>query len=943
MASTKVDVRPNSVHSADASQSSVGSSETSTSDTQSERNLAPITSASNEETTPQASPNASATNLEASVNSETDSKGGLPSSKSQTTNMKVSNHPLPSGVQRTISETMENGNDADSPVMNETLSVIDEHITDLSTPRHSFADLEKRNVNDSGSDYSGHMGRRLSYIPGTETDEEEDIEFNEATVRGWDHTRTAQQLRQLGVDPKHCNIFEEQEITGDVLLEMDQDFIFMRDFDFGVMGRRLKTWHAIKSFQEEVKGTKTVKSSTSIYSDRNTSYSEPDHSQIRNGTGAFLPKIPSFADGPVHSPRQKRAVSSPKPSVATNVSSASSNIPSPLSPLNQSGTQSNLSKPSAASVRQINHARRHSSIDNTRRFSNHEQRATSSISNSTLGSREKSSFDRGWTMANASQSANHRPGTSLGTYGEAAEFPTFQKRRPSTSQCSVARDSGADLDRGYFSGGEIESRRSRNVLRKRESGGFRSFSHSRQSSAATNVKQKSDKRHSRINSTNSARESVPNMSSARASRHSSSLHAKSGVFDDHATNSTESPHYSPTVTNLEGSTSPSSGIFSPFSSLHKGTNGDSSGRSSPLPSAHLKYVAPKMRRAIGLRAISDAATGSQKQSISSPTSTSNSKDSPKSPSRTNSGTRSGTSKSIDADSANGSPGTADGAFPLFTLPKNSSNVRTKSKKDTSAYIRGLEKKTPQEQMVGCDYCGWMKKKSSHLMTTWKSRLFVLRGRRLSYYYSENDTEERGLIDISSHRVFRADQDTITSLHATITGAKASATPPSGSKNLPSSTYQARPKSSSSDSPFIFKLVPPKAGLSRAVQFTKPSVHFFQVDNIQQGRLWMAALMKATIERDLNLPVKTSNKQKTISLKQAAATNQRPPALHNEGNKEANTVKVSMDSTQRAKNGETGEAREKEESDKTSEFKGLGDFRAVSPSLQSESIPHLKHD
>jgi hypothetical protein len=68
--------------------------------------------------------------------------------------------------------------------------------------------------------------------------------------------------------------------------------------------------------------------------------------------------------------------------------------------------------------------------------------------------------------------------------------------------------------------------------------------------------------------------------------------------------------------------------------------------------------------------------------------------------------------------------------------------RKKSKKETSAYTRGLEKKTPQEQMKGADYSGWMKKKSSNLMATWKPRLFILKGRRLSYYYSENDTEER---------------------------------------------------------------------------------------------------------------------------------------------------------------------------------------------------------
>jgi SAM domain (Sterile alpha motif) len=71
-------------------------------------------------------------------------------------------------------------------------------------------------------------------------------------VRNWDHVETARQLRDLGVEAKHCDIFEQQEITGEVLLEMDQTFILMDKFDFGVMGRRLKTWHEIKRFQEEI-------------------------------------------------------------------------------------------------------------------------------------------------------------------------------------------------------------------------------------------------------------------------------------------------------------------------------------------------------------------------------------------------------------------------------------------------------------------------------------------------------------------------------------------------------------------------------------------------------------------------------------------------------------------------------------------------------------------
>jgi hypothetical protein len=202
-------------------------------------------------------------------------------------------------------------------------------------------------------------------------------------------------------------------------------------------------------------------------------------------------------------------------------------------------------------------------------------------------------------------------------------------------------------------------------------------------------------------------------------------------------------------------------------------------------------------------------------------------------------------------------------------------------------MRGLEKKTPQEQMDGCEYSGWMKKRSSNLMTTWKPRLFVLRGRRLSYYYSEKDTEERGLIDITAHRVLRADNDPIVALHATITGATASPTSPSisnggadtSSTEKSSTSPSSRNAKLDPEGPFFFKLVPPKT--SRTVQFTKPAVHYFQVDSVREGRLWMAALMKATIERDMSLPVETTNKQTTVSLKQARMMNQRPPALMTE--------------------------------------------------------------
>ena len=78
---------------------------------------------------------------------------------------------------------IQQGQDEDSPVMNETLSVIDEHITDMKTPRsNGRAVAERRMTNDSGSEYSTHIDQRLSYIAGHETDEEERNPLTEREV-----------------------------------------------------------------------------------------------------------------------------------------------------------------------------------------------------------------------------------------------------------------------------------------------------------------------------------------------------------------------------------------------------------------------------------------------------------------------------------------------------------------------------------------------------------------------------------------------------------------------------------------------------------------------------------------------------------------------------------------------------------------------------------------
>ncbi|KAL2812869.1 hypothetical protein BJX63DRAFT_421574 [Aspergillus granulosus] len=792
-----------------------------------------------EDTTPHASRHGSLTDLRGAQGpNQTGPALLVPKQQQQQT--RSTSSPLPTAtmaadIQHSIRQSLDpHMNGQDSPVMNETLSVIDEHITDLSTPRHSVKPAaDQKTLNDSASEYSSHLDHRMSYINGQETDEEEGNQHSEEQVRKWGVEETVKHLRVLGLDEKHCEIFEEQEITGDVLLDMNQDFIMMKEFDFGVMGRRLKTWHKIKAFQEETKGYKEQQS--------------PTRSATRAGpTGPLRPRLPSFrgsfSSGATQHPRL----------VSSSMQSDTSSPSTPQTP--SVPFMDHTRRPSAASIREINHQRRHSSLDATSRYSIAAGEASPRVG---THHGKKSSFDRGWTMSLAAQRASPRPGTALS----------------STNNTGLQHTNGLDsddLDRGYFSGPEVDTRTQRRVLQKRAS--VSGSAHSLQSSL-TDEQLRANRRHSRISSMESVTDTAtPNSSNP------DTMYPSPSKGRLRSLSSRMSTQQAPRNTGSKGS---GGGFFSSFAPRAAKPDPDTA-RAAP----QIKKATPKFRRAVGLRAMSDA-TSKGDDSSAAP-------ESPASPvhetdpvsARTGSTTPS-TSKSSERHSTDGSGKAGDSGI-SFPRPRPSIKGGVKSKKDTSAYTRGLEKKTPQEQMECCDFSGWMKKRSSNLMTTWKPRLFVLRGRRLSYYYSENDTEERGLIDITSHRVLRADNDPIVTLHATITGATVSPTSPAGStptgdgsvSENGSTSESLRKSRTDKEGPFFFKLIPPKS--SRTVQFTKPAVHYFQVDSVKVGRLWMAALMKATIERDINLPIETTNKQRTISLKEAQLMNQRPPALMPDG-------------------------------------------------------------
>ncbi|OWB63208.1 hypothetical protein B5S29_g4169 [[Candida] boidinii] len=181
-----------------------------------------------------------------------------------------------------------------------------------------------------------------------------------------------------------------------------------------------------------------------------------------------------------------------------------------------------------------------------------------------------------------------------------------------------------------------------------------------------------------------------------------------------------------------------------------------------------------------------------------------------------------------------------------TAGRASSALRTlttrRTKVQTSAYLEGIRDITPDEAIKTADYSGWMNKRGNLTLGSWKNRFFTLHKTRLSYFTSTKDKREKGVIDITSHRVLAAvdSEDKISAAYAASTG--------SGN--------------------YCFKIVPPAPGSRKGLTFTQQKVHYFAVETRAEMRAWMAALMKATIELDETQPVISSCVTPTIPIKQA---------------------------------------------------------------------------
>lgn len=163
---------------------------------------------------------------------------------------------------------------------------------------------------------------------------------------------------------------------------------------------------------------------------------------------------------------------------------------------------------------------------------------------------------------------------------------------------------------------------------------------------------------------------------------------------------------------------------------------------------------------------------------------------------------------------------------------------------TSAFTEGIRLISPDDAIKLASYSGWMSKKSGSTIG-WRLRYFTLHGTRLLYFTSLKDKRERGLIDITAHKVI-----------------------PVNSDENSTDKYVAMYASSTGFGRYCFKVVPPAPGFKKGLTFTQPKTHYFAVETQDEMRGWLKALMTATIDIDDSVPVVSSCLTPTVSLARA---------------------------------------------------------------------------
>jgi len=700
----------------------------------------------------------------------------------------------------------------------------------------------------------------------------DDVAYTKADIMKWTPADVSKYLQYRQVPLATCIKFEEQEVTGSILLQLEMSHL--KELELGSFGKRFEVWKEIEHLVKNLKhpATKPRSGSDAVVRHSAVGFTQEGYNRQRSSTvGTVLPRIRSQHNRPPSrqhmvnvqeaNTHQSGGSSSLKNLVSSEVSSISPAAgvweqprSPPLSPVHgghtgsskRHSTQEQLPSPATAL--------------NAAMSAGAAVLVAGGVENK--AHQRVGSFDRSWTSGIIGGLA--RPSTATGMRENKGKHKITSST--GTADSTITGDSGFSestqsprqsvTERSYFSSGESKERK---VLQKRNGRvDHTSYTEEQRLRNAT-----VHSRHSRIASAGEAvrRTSSSTLSAAIAyrkgskdkhKRKSASFSGDLGLSDYEEAKEKRNPEEGNTVGR---GISPATLVTVPF----------------------------------GSRSISETLKFNIEEKLSSPISPETGSIS------TGDGSTPSLTVTMDSETAPDRPTKADrkksNRDKGIRSVASGSGLRQKSKKQTTAWEKGLREITPAEAAKAGDFSGWMKKRGSSGVGAWKSRFFVLNGRRLSYFYSASDTWERGLIDITSHKVLPAADDRLVGLHAALAAAasptsspRPGASPLSQSLNSPETpnttpTKDEKDKKKEKDQGwFTFKLIPPAPGAAKGVTFTPPRLHYFATDMRDDGKKWMAAMMKATIDRDETKPVITSYSAKTISLGLARAQRARPPDL-----------------------------------------------------------------
>ncbi|RPA85478.1 hypothetical protein BJ508DRAFT_322529 [Ascobolus immersus RN42] len=723
-----------------------------------------------------------------------------------------------------------------SPVIEDTLSDIEEAISDFSNnPRNSRNNGQMKEQNsrhstnkspmvpqqppipevdaDSDSDYSKYEDQTISSDEEDETEEE--VFLTEDKVREWSALQVSAYMQENGVAREVAKKFEEQEVSGSILLELEM--AHLKELELGSFGRRFQVWKVIEDLHAQINASTLPMKPKPLKRSGSEASSNVPGLLISEGGGNR--QRSSTVGSARFSTTSKSSKSKYKIDVeeANNRTSNQWLLHTPgTAGLQESGSPATSlfekprSPPKSPPQQYADGGRRAASTDGWNSAHNSILQGAGPLPTHN----RDSSFDRDWNPGSVM-----RPGTATGT--------------------AVPRK---ENDASYFSGGEGKDRK---VLRK---GHTKKPSHSEEHPPRSGT---SHSRHSRMGSSEGS-SLLPETSilgnAAKAlmgnKRKSSNSFSSDKPF---AFGQQSSPRLGPqkrgTGDHIENSSIQSSPALT--GSPQRALNYGNQVIGSPTSMKNVEFPG------------GDSA-------VSSPSITTVDSD----PARTKDA----------ADKEDRRLRSASSASALSSTKAAKGTKTKKTKKRKGSGVEGLREITPAQAAADADFSGWMKKRGSGtIASTWKARYFVLKGRRLSYFYSEKDTKERGVIDITGHRVLPAADDKLVAIHATFAAATSPSTPPAPKSPASPSSANAAPKPPprASRSWFTFKLVPP--GKHSQFETTTPKrLHYLAVDTPTEGKSWMAAILKATIERDESKPVISSYNQKTISLEEAQELRARPP-------------------------------------------------------------------